>query len=674
MRGDSLVVEPLYTQIGLHDNNRQFHTDTVSPLGYAEVLYGKKENPFWNVIDMDGNFLFPQYFSTPCLRAGAYFLGKDRSGNNCIFNLRGREMLRGNYVEPIYKKNSGGWFGIWAVVDSLHPKTILFDMKMDTLMCIEGDYRPQFQTHDNMIFALKYSGSDPDLFLTVNAKGEMGMKLNDPIYPYPVTDYANEKELALLTELYGPVPPPLLLRKNTDKYNYVYFLDSLIYDKAPRLNTFEKSIKKAWKNLYPIISTPEFAEYFKKQYLAPAQELTAYNEKTVADSVVSIHAPKVEIIERDGKKYFMHGGQSLKYNLKGYDEVIPVDRSNIYIAYQDSLCWAVSQTGTRFVGPCEFIERLPLTGKYGAPALLVREGGKTSVRSTAGLLFSERYDDIIPVTNTTGAVDGFYFLKDNKWAYAPFSNLRSPAFYEYITPFDEEGYAYVYIDGHEGKINKNGKKVVNVCASLFKSAEDTQKSPAERIAIYKYITDLSSKVDEARYRAPSYRKMAQLYEKGGYIDEAINAYEWAEINGDDSAGREAKRLKTDKIVNALNAVASSLNDMAAALGGNPSEFSVTPGAYSSSWGNASASGSSLQGQYRNWERRAQSVYESLTNSGYQVKKNKKDVGGSAAGTRAPSSFLARKRLLREAQNEMEKIRRKDPSIQKSPYESVSVSF
>lgn len=673
LRADTIAVEAAYNKIGLHDWNMTFHPDSISPLGYAEVEYGRSKS--WGVIDTDGNFLFNEFSKTPYTSLGRFLLRKEEDGTSKIFDLSGQEVLHGVDIRLLRKKDKGGLYGIWAVVDSVSPKTILFDAGLDTLMCIPGDYRPKFQGYDYMTLAQKLSGPDSATFILVNAKGQIGMKTPITAYPYRLEDYANKKQLAELARLYGSALPPLLLNKNTDQYNYVYFLDRMVYDKAPRVETFEKSIKKAWNDIYPIISDPKFAEYYKQQYVLPAQEVIAANQKITSYAPEPVHASKMEIVEKKGKKFFLHNGKPLKYNPNGYDDVEPVEGTNVYIAYRDTLSWLVNQAGVRFTNACQSIEPIDILDKYKAPVLMVREKGKTSVRTSSGLRHTESYDEILPVRDDSLKIVGFYFMNDNKWAYGPLSKLKSPTFYDYITPFDTAGMASVYYDGQEGRINTKGKKVRDVCGKLYRSARSKDKTPAERIAIYKYITDIASKVDEGEYLVPSYRSMASLYEKAGFVNEAINAYEWAEICGDEASGKDVRRLKTDKVINALQAVASTLNNMAAALGGNPSDYNFSSSA-SSSGGSSSfaASGASLQGQYRNWERRAQSIYESLTNSGYRVKKNGKDTAGGSAGSRAPSSFLAQKRLLREAQHEMEKIRRKDPSIPRSQYESVTVDF
>lgn len=82
--------------------------------------------------------------------------------------------------------------------------------------------------------------------------------------------------------------------------------------------------------------------------------------------------------------------------------------------------------------------------------------------------------------------------------------------------------------------------------------------------------------------------------------------------------------------------------------------------------------------YSNWERRAKQNYESLTNLGYKIKKNDKDEKGNSGQGASPSTYVRQKKLLREAQKEMKRIRQKAQqaglNIPKSEYEDVSVSY
>ncbi len=94
--------------------------------------------------------------------------------------------------------------------------------------------------------------------------------------------------------------------------------------------------------------------------------------------------------------------------------------------------------------------------------------------------------------------------------------------------------------------------------------------------------------------------------------------------------------------------------------------------------NDSSSGASLKTQYKNWERRAKANYESLTNTGIRVTKGGKNKGGTNGESLNSGNYTRQKKALREAQNEMKKIRRKAQkqgiNIPESEYETVVVKY
>lgn len=79
-----------------------------------------------------------------------------------------------------------------------------------------------------------------------------------------------------------------------------------------------------------------------------------------------------------------------------------------------------------------------------------------------------------------------------------------------------------------------------------------------------------------------------------------------------------------------------------------------------------------------WERRAIANYNSLTNLGTRVKKNGEDVGGTNGQSISGGNYVMQKKALREAQNEMKKIRtkaiRQGINIQQSRYETIEVTY
>lgn len=94
--------------------------------------------------------------------------------------------------------------------------------------------------------------------------------------------------------------------------------------------------------------------------------------------------------------------------------------------------------------------------------------------------------------------------------------------------------------------------------------------------------------------------------------------------------------------------------------------------------NSNSDGGLLESQYRQWENRARSNYNSLTNLGSQYRRNGKNVRGTTGQGMRPSNYTQMMRSLRDAQQEMRNIRQKATrqgiNIPKSEYEDVVVNY
>lgn len=152
------------------------------------------------------------------------------------------------------------------------------------------------------------------------------------------------------------------------------------------------------------------------------------------------------------------------------------------------------------------------------------------------------------------------------------------------------------------------------------------------------------------------------------IDKAKSKYERNQLRLERTMLRQEKLQKIAETLQQigetslkLGGVVQSVNDIRKSGGGSFSE-----------------GGGSLQIQYSNWERRAQKNYQSLTNTGYSTKQNGKDRKGSNGESLNGGNYVQQKRCLREAQNQMKRIReqalKKGISIPQSHWETVTVSY
>lgn len=122
-----------------------------------------------------------------------------------------------------------------------------------------------------------------------------------------------------------------------------------------------------------------------------------------------------------------------------------------------------------------------------------------------------------------------------------------------------------------------------------------------------------------------------------------------------------KEEKWNRALNIMGAVGNALTATGQSLGGvqsgnNYSTVSGSYASYSGSTNETSASGGNYQAIYDNWARRAEANYNSITNTGIDLKKDGKHAG--AAGSYSAGNYMRQKNAYLQAQREMRNIRRK----------------
>ena len=172
--------------------------------------------------------------------------------------------------------------------------------------------------------------------------------------------------------------------------------------------------------------------------------------------------------------------------------------------------------------------------------------------------------------------------------------------------------------------------------------------------------------------------LEQKYRK--YIENLYKAEQEAAKEVAGNAKNEEFNAKLDKIanlatniINSAQTVVSGSSPQNAVSTGRGSAMSSLPETGSNTSGNID-----YKAQYEKWESLAKRHYNSLTNTGYKVKKNGKDTGGGNGQSLNGGNYVMQKKSLREAQNQMKRIRQKAAkagvSIPKSEYETVTVSY
>lgn len=138
---------------------------------------------------------------------------------------------------------------------------------------------------------------------------------------------------------------------------------------------------------------------------------------------------------------------------------------------------------------------------------------------------------------------------------------------------------------------------------------------------------------------------------------------------------KAKRSaqKIDRISGIISGVLNGISSVVTPNSSLVHEYSVGV-----SNNNSHSNGENLKEQYKIWEKRAETNYNSLINLGIRVKRNGKDVGGTSGESINGGNYTIQKQKLREAQREMKNIRDKAKkrgiTIPKSSYEDVIVKY
>lgn len=128
----------------------------------------------------------------------------------------------------------------------------------------------------------------------------------------------------------------------------------------------------------------------------------------------------------------------------------------------------------------------------------------------------------------------------------------------------------------------------------------------------------------------------------------------------------------DAIGNFANALSQTFGTYNAGVAYIPSYNS------NNSFSSGGSTAGNYESQYRNWERRAEQNYNSLTNLGYSSTSSSGNKRGGSGGKVSSGNYVQMKRNLREAQNQMRSIRRKAAqvgvNIPQSKWETASVSY
>jgi len=155
--------------------------------------------------------------------------------------------------------------------------------------------------------------------------------------------------------------------------------------------------------------------------------------------------------------------------------------------------------------------------------------------------------------------------------------------------------------------------------------------------------------------------------------DAIEREKNANVQDDDDSEDES-----NSSMSVWDVIGSFANALMQVSGQYSSGYYTPQYSLGSSTGGGNVGAGDYASQYHNWERRAESNYNSLTNTGFSgTAKSGQKRGGAGQGM-SSGNYVQMKRSLREAQREMRNIRlkasRAGVQIQKSRWEDASVVY
>ena len=312
--------------------------------------------------------------------------------------------------------------------------------------------------------------------------------------------------------------------------------------------------------------------------------------------------------------------------------------------------------------------------------------GKWRLTGAAGRQLSPTlYDDVAePEGNVVRVVkDGRYGLVDAA------RGEIVPCRFDYITEFDENGFAEVWNNGFTGHVSIHGH--VDLEENLLKNAEN-QTYPEGRD-----VTPIQDLLEYDPESVIGYLYLGEWGYTNGHYAEAYQAYdmafELAEEQGKQklaSSSKTRRNIAYDKAhgveyepAPSFLGILSELVDKTMEIRSSIHEIkhgttSTSVGASGGVLPSAGVSGGgSYQSQYQRWENLAERHYNSITNTGLRSTTDSGEHNGKA-GSMSASNYTQQKKAFRQAQREMARIRTKAAkegvNIPQSKWETATISL
>ena len=250
-----------------------------------------------------------------------------------------------------------------------------------------------------------------------------------------------------------------------------------------------------------------------------------------------------------------------------------------------------------------------------------------------------------------------------------------PCVFDYISPFDENGNAESVKGSLAGKVNVYGFNGLEKGLMQEKKYHDLLGLNANNYYALWHIANTTSSPEEAE----KYYYAAREVCKSRYDEPDVQMMYSRIASGLGESRAISQETKSSEALISVFSILSGIVDVGTQLYATYNEIVDNGTAVSSSAvTDSGTSGKDYESRYAMWERRAKANYESITNLGYSEKKKDGSESGSAVGSMNTGNYVNMKKALREAQEEMAKIRRAASgagvNIPQSKWETVTVTY
>lgn len=439
---------------------------------------------------------------------------------------------------------------------------------------------------------------------------------------------------------------------STGRFNLLNSKGEIVLDEENMAFTFMPQLIRAWD----YTGDPSNSIYidYKGNQIKELENLNLYPIE-YNDYLFSVEG-KNKVFDLKNKKFV----DNAKYAFRVVDGMLGFTNSN------NDKQYFYNPISGKIIGPYDytndFNEGAAIVKKNNKEILINREGKEYSLPSNFTIMGNKVSEGVFKVIDEDSRVRGFlynpysekkivYSQKEGQMNDLTYSNLLDEAY----ALFEENKYAQAMNKFYQLMMLKPSdvSNFDNYAACLYNLGKYDEALTATDVALNYWPNDEYA----VNLRTQILNTLNEIEKRKAYEENMVES-------------------SSSSIWDALGLFA---NTLANTFGGYTPETSYIPTtSNSTSMSPGSGSNGNYESQYRLWERRAESNYNSLTNLGSSYTSKTGKTSGSAGGKLNGPTYIGMKRNLREAQKEMRNIRQKAAkagvNIPQSRWETATVGY